>query len=288
MPINYYDRNTQRPDGMNLTLTTYELAEPEFQKIRDIVYHLSGIILDKKHELIKARLSKRLRTLGLSDFKEYIEYLEQDSTKSELNIMIDGLTTNKTSFFREPQHFDFLQQRIVPTFKDKKKVRFWSAGCSSGEEPYSLAILLSESIPDIHLKDVQILASDISSTILTKARNAHYDADYINDIPKEIVKKYFVQESNLKTNDYTLRNNIKSLIKFAKLNLMDSWPLKGPFDVIFCRNVMIYYDLPTRKKLVSRFWELLKEGGFFFIGHSESLTSTSTQFKYIQPAVYQK
>jgi chemotaxis protein methyltransferase CheR len=273
-----------------IDLLSIQLSDKQFEKIRQTLYQLCGINLQNgKEELVKARLSKRLRKMGFRTFEEYIEFVESDRTGDEIKTMIDLLTTNKTSFFREQQHFDFLRNHILPPLKaNRGRLRIWSAGCSSGEEPFSIAILLREEIPDIDLRDVRILATDISQRMLEKASTAIYRQDTLADVPLPVVNKYFAR---LKENDgtsYKVRDNVADLIRFARLNLMEAWPMKGLFDVIFCRNVMIYFDKTTQQELVNRFWHFVKKGGHLFVGHSESMAALSHPFRYIQPAVYSK
>jgi chemotaxis protein methyltransferase CheR len=275
---------------MNAGLLSYELSPAEFEKISQMIYRLCGICLPPgKEGLVKTRLTKRLRALGLGGFTEYLEYVERDATRQELATMLDLLTTNKTSFFRERQHFDFLCQRVLPGLQaTNRPVRFWSAGCSSGEEPYSLAILLHEHLPDVGRRDVRILATDISARMLTKAREAVYDEELVSDLPPPLLRKYFAGVRTQPTRAYQVSDKVRALVRFARLNLMEAWPMKGPFDAIFCRNVMIYFDQPTRQRLVQRYYELLRTGGYLFVGHAESLTALAHDFSYVQPAVYVK
>jgi chemotaxis protein methyltransferase CheR len=266
------------------------LTNKEFERIRDMLYQLCGINLSPgKEGLVKSRLMKRLRKLSLDSFDAYLEYLENDKSGQELTTMVDLLTTNKTNFFRENEHFKYLKSQVLPPLlSQQREIRIWSAGCSSGEEPYTTAIVLHESIPLMGKYDVRILATDISTNILAKAKNGVYDQDTLQDIEPSLVKKYFSPHSSGGEILYKVKDHLRSLIRFARLNLMESWPMKGPFDVIFCRNVMIYFDKPTQRQLVNRFHQMLRPGGFLFIGHSESLTNTSTEFQYVQPATYRK
>jgi chemotaxis protein methyltransferase CheR len=266
------------------------LSDIQFSTISELMYQISGVTLGQgKEELVKARLIKRLRALNLTNFDDYISLVKSGKTSDELLIMTDALTTNKTSFFREEQHFLFINQVILPSIaRFNKALRVWSAGCSSGEEPYSIAIHLRENIPNLQAWNIKILATDISTTVLSKAKEGIYSEEIIRDVPASLQAKYFTKTASSPENLYRVNDLVRSMIKFAQLNLMGPWPMKGPFDVIFCRNVMIYFDKPTREKLVSRYFSLLKPGGYLFVGHSESLTGTRTQFKYVQPAVYVK
>lgn len=264
-----------------------ELTKNQFTKISHIVYQYSGITLnDGKEALVRARLMKRLRALEMENVDEYMQFLESKKGAQELSFMIDAMTTNKTSFFREMSHFDFLRETILPNLKTNK-MRFWSAACSSGEEPFSLAILLREKVPNIDAKDVRILATDISAEMLEKVKTSVYSKENIRDIPIPLIKKYFVK--NQQGNAFRVANSIRNMVRPAQLNLMtNSWPMKGKFNVIFCRNVMIYFDRSTQEMLVNRFWKLLETGGYLFVGHSEGLSGVSHKFQYVKPATYRK
>lgn len=273
---------------METGLMPIRLKKAQFERISQLVYRLSGINLHAgKSELVKARLIKRLRVLGLSSFEAYMEYLECEDSKGELAAMIETMTTNKTSFFREPQHFEYLRQKIVPGLRGSR-IRIWSAGCSSGEEPYSIAIVLNEDIPNLVVCDASILATDLSGRMLASAREGIYDSERLQDVPPLLIFKYFTCVQIRPTRSYRVIEPLRRYVRFARLNLMGEWPMRGPFDVIFCRNVMIYFNKPTQEQLVNRFWEILKPGGHLFVGHSESLTASSHKFRYVQPAVYVK
>jgi len=266
------------------------LHPADFEKISQILYEYSGIRLTTgKEELVRSRLMKRLRALGIDSFRNYLRYIKEDRTSQELRVMIDSLTTNKTSFFREKQHFEYMRSQIIPTLKNRASgVRLWSAGCSSGEEPYSIAMILQEEWPQIDFSSVRILATDISTRILSKARAGEYEKENLQDVPPSYLSKYFNLGSGNTTKIYRVKDNIKKMVHFARLNLMEEWPMKGPFDVIFCRNVMIYFDGATQARLIQRFRDLLIPGGHLLVGHSESLVANSCGFKYIQPATYIK
>lgn len=278
--------NLSKSEAMNLRRT--ELSEKQFKKVSQLVYRLCGINLkDGKEALVRSRLMKRLRTLEMGSFEEYIKYLESDKTGKEVGLLVDVMTTNKTSFFREVEHFNCLCQKILPELK-RQRLRFWSAGCSSGEEPFSLAILLSEEIPDIRFKDIKILATDISTRMLEKARKAVYGEETLQDISPRYAQKYFIRIRKDPPRTFQVKDDVRAMVRLARLNLMESWPIKGPFNVIFCRNVMIYFDRQTQEKLINRFWDFLEPGGYLFVGHSESLSGVSHKFRYVQPATYRK
>ena len=267
-----------------------EISRSAFDKISAILYRQAGIHLNEgKHELVKSRLNKRLCATGSCGFEDYIDYVEHDTSGRELAEMIDILTTNTTFFFRESQHFDFLRERIIPDLAARGgKIRIWSAGCSTGEEPYTISIVLREGLANIDLLDVRILATDISSRVLATARNGVYTQEKLNGLTKATLLNHFSPVRDSEPPAWRVQPSLSGLTKFAKLNLMEPWPMQGPFQVIFCRNVMIYFDKPTQAKLVSRFWELLEPGGYLFVGHSESLTTTSHDFQYVKPAIYRK
>jgi chemotaxis protein methyltransferase CheR len=266
---------------------TITLNDRQFKKICDLIYSITGIRLsDGKEELVKSRLAKRLRTLGLRNYDDYLELIEQDKKGSELKLMIDSLTTNKTSFFREMPHFDYLKSAVLPGVA--RKLRIWSAGCSTGEEPYSIAMLLNEELGGIDRMDVAILATDISTRVLAKARDGLFDEVAVQEIPRLMLGSYFAVEKRDGARIYRAGDRLRKIVTMAQLNLMDSWPMKGPFDVIFCRNVMIYFDKVTQNNLVNRFWELLPPGGHLFVGHSESFTGLTHRFRYVRPATYVK
>ena len=269
-------------------LLTPTLTAAQFDRIRRMLYELCGInLVPGKEGLVKTRLTKRLRALGLRSFEEYLKQIEKNP--NEIVTMVDFLTTNKTNFFREIHHFNYLREVFLPGYKQNPgRMRFWSAGCSSGEEPYSLAILLKEEFAEFGRWDVRILATDISTRMLQRAREATYDEETVQDVPGLWRQKYFVCTSAKEPRSYRVRDDIRSMVRLARLNLMEVWPMKGPFDVIFCRNVMIYFDKPTQERLVKRFWDILAPGGLLLVGHSESLTTFPHDFHYAQPAVYVK
>jgi len=234
-------------------LLSTELTEAQFNAISSLVKNLAGINLtDAKKELVRARLAKRLRKLGLATFDDYVEYLQGDTTGAELVAMLDVLSTNTTYFFREAKHLEWLRQDILPRLTAQRRVRIWSAGCSSGEEPYSIAIVLLEAIPDLADWDAAILATDLSTEVLARARRAIYPASRLREVPPMLLGRHFTLIATKPERTYRVNDPVRRLVHFARLNLMGRWPMKGPFDVIFCRNVMIYFDRPTRQELIAR------------------------------------
>ena len=278
-----------------LTSQNIELSDKDFRKISDMVYKHCKINLHSgKKELVRARLAKRIRLGKFKNFPEYIKHVLDDESGKEFSVLIDSLSTNLTSFFREPQHFKFLQEKFLPTIMNKKqnqsdfRIRAWSAGCSSGEEPYTISIVLNEAIQGRGRWDVKVLATDISTRMLDSARTGIYDSQRVQPVPAMQKQKYLIPRNNKGDNTYEVNSILKNTITFRYLNLMENWPFKGPMDFIFCRNVMIYFDKPTQQRLIGRYWDTLAPGGILFTGHSESLTGIEHKFKYVQPTIYMK
>ncbi len=274
-----------------------DINDKEFSLFQRLIYNESGINLTPaKKELLKSRLMKRLRERSLTSFKEYYQYVtEEDTTGEELVSMLDCISTNLTEFFRESAHFDFLSKKVLPVLsenkrkKREKKIRVWCAGCSTGEEPYSISMILSECLEQLSGWDIKILATDLSTRVLKKATQGIYAKDRLRGIPLQMLNTYFKRgEHNLK-DCYQIKDFLKNLIVFRRLNLTDeTFPFKGQLDFIFCRNVMIYFDKQTQSKLVAKFYKHLAPDGYLFIGHSESLAGTETRFRYVRPTIYQK
>lgn len=265
-----------------------QLLSPRvFKEICLLVEKNTGIkIQSGKEEFVKCRLRKRLDVLGLENFEQYLALVQHDFSGQEFSLMINAITTNKTFFFRQVEHFDYLHT-LFSDGNNSDSVRIWSAGCSTGEEPYSIAMVLQEAIPNILAHDARILATDISNDVLLTTQKGVYEEHTLADIPLTLQKKYFVPVSKTNPLHYQINKQTKSLIHLARLNLMSQWPMKNPFDAIFCRNVMIYFDKAVQELLISRFWDMLKPDGHLFIGHSESLPADNG-FEYIQPAIYRK
>ncbi len=273
-----------------------ELTTREFEMIRGYIYDKSGISLhDGKRELVRTRLGSRLRLLGMSSYREYFDYVQKDRSEQELVNMLDAISTNLTSFFREMNHFTFLEQKIVPELirqreRGERELRAWSAGCSSGEEPYSIAFLLASRMRDINLNDIKILATDLSTRALGKAAKGLYNDEQVKTVPPDMRKRWLtnvVDEVGDKRSQ--VAPEIRKLVKFNRFNLMTPrFPFRKTFSFIFCRNVMIYFDKPTQETLVNKYFDVLARGGYLFIGHSESLTGVKHGFRYVQPTIYQK
>ena len=267
--------------------TITELTKAEFLWIKDYLYKHAGIVLnDTKQAMVMGRLEKRLRHFGLSSYSEYFNMFCSPGFENEITIAIDLLTTNETYFFREPKHFEFLKNEILPKLPYGHTTRIWSAASSSGEEAYTLAMLLAEYA---NSNQWQIIGSDISSRILEKARRGMYPDTAAEKIPSRLLKKYCLkgmgEYEGFLLIDPVLRHNIN----FIYANLITTLPQDlGLFDVIFLRNVMIYFDLETKRRLLERILKFLKPGGYFFISHSESLNGMNTDLQCVTPSIYVK
>lgn len=281
-----------------LAAQNFVLTEKDFRKISKLVYEHCGINLHVgKKELIRARLAKRLRHGNFKSFSDYLKHVLDEKTGKEFSMLIDSLSTNLTSFFREGQHFEFLRSRFIPSLLEQKaksrdfRIRAWSAGCSSGEEPYSIAITLLDAVQGQGRWDIKILATDISTSILDTAKRGVYDKQRIEPVSPMQRQKYLMTSITAdKQKVFEVSNSLKDVVVFKYLNLMEDWPINpsGGVDFIFCRNVMIYFDKRTQENLVNRYWNVLAPKGILFTGHSESLTGIEHKFKYIQPTIYTK
>lgn len=276
-----------------LTLQEVVLGEEEFRRISDLVYEHCGINLhDGKKELVRSRLAKRLHRGRFTSFSQYIKHVLEDPTGKEFSILIDSLSTNLTKFFREERHFEYMRNQLLPRLVKAKeargplRIRGWSAGCSSGEEPYSIALTLLETFAGKGRWDIRLLATDVSTRILERAQAGLYERERIEPIPMPLRGKYLITRREGDKERYEVKPALREMVIFRYLNLMKDWPIKGPLDFIFCRNVMIYFDKPTQARLIRRFYDLLGPGGVLFTGHSESLTGIEHAFKYVQPTIY--
>jgi chemotaxis protein methyltransferase CheR len=256
----------------------FAFSDADFRSLAQFAYEQAGIALaDNKRNLVYSRLSRRLRTLGLRTFREYREHLA--SEPSELEGFINAISTNLTKFFREAHHFDHFRSHVAVPFvqaahgKVGRRLRVWSAGCSTGEEPYTIAVVLKREIRDIDRHDVKILATDIDTEVIGKGARGEYPASSIDEVPKTYRDFFQPVDGDHASETVIVGRDIRSLVTFRRLNLMEPWPFTGNFDAIFCRNVMIYFDGPTKAALIERYTQKLNQGGFLYIGHSESLSS---------------
>ena len=268
------------------------MSDRDLQSFMNIIYSECGISLTReKKPMITARLSKRLRALSMDSFKDYYEFvISPEGREKELRSMIDVITTNTTEFFRESKHFDFLINQYLPALlrTNKRHLNIWSAGCSSGEEPYSLAMILAEHYKPESIT-YSILATDISSKVLSKAQNAVYSEDVIDTIPSLYRYKYLMRGKGNMAGKFRIVPELRDAITFKSLNFMDeSFEIETQMDIIFCRNVIIYFDRKTKSGLVQKFYDQLVPDGFYFIGHSETLNSINDKFTSVAPTIYRK
>jgi chemotaxis protein methyltransferase CheR len=265
------------------------LTANEFAQFRKLAYDKFGLDLrDGKEQLVSARLNKRMRELKICSYKDYYRYVTEDTTGNALAGMIDALTTNHTSFFREPAHFDFLRESILPELKKRNRLSIWSAACSTGEEPYSLAFCVLAELGMEALPRLQILATDISTRVLAAGRKGVYTAERFRDLPAEQLRRFLLRNARCGKERYLVREEIRAVVDFRRLNLMEPFSHGQVFPLILCRNVMIYFDRPTQQNLVRRLTECLEPGGYLFIGHAESLNGLDVPLTYVMPAIYRK
>lgn len=266
----------------------FPMTDADFARVKHIAYRLTGITLSNhKKNMVYSRLSRRIRHLNMSCFADYIALVEE-GRQDENTEFVNAITTNLTSFFREIHHFYFLKSNLIPhLIKEKakhKRLRIWSAGCSTGEEPYSIAMVL-KSFAALSTWDIKILATDLDSNVIEKARQGSYTAERAEGIPGEY--RRFLQVD--RAHEYIkVKDSARDIITFKCLNLLNDWPMKGPFDIIFCRNVVIYFNADTQRVLFDRYADMLTAKGNLFIGHSESLHSITTRFKPLGRTIYER
>ncbi|NOZ62856.1 MAG: protein-glutamate O-methyltransferase [Calditrichaeota bacterium] len=276
-------------------LENRRMTAQDFSRLGTYIENEFGIKMPgSKKMMLQARLQKRLRELGHATFREYINYIFSRAGKDEILRMVDEVTTNKTDFFREPEQFDFLYQYVLPELREKKKgkakfISVWSAGCSSGEEPYSIAMTLAEFVEKNKDFDFEILATDLSQKVLEEARVAIYQEEQIEAIPMKLRKKYLLKSKTKQDKIVRIVPAIRQKVKFFQHNLMANTIFTNrSFDIIFCRNVIIYFDQERQKELFQRFYHHLNSGGFLFLGHSESMINFGLPFEMVKPKIYRK
>lgn len=279
-------------ESKNKVEREFHFTQEDFNFIKKLVHEVSGIHLsDVKQDMVYSRLARRLRILNFKAFSEYCYYLDNNKEK-ELSYTINAITTNLTHFFREEHHFDLLKKTIIPDLiRDQprgKRLRIWSAGCSTGEEPYSIAMSIMDALPNQQGWDKKILATDLDTNVIEKCLSGVYDTKRIDPVDDRNIKRWF-KPHGTSGKEIIVDQELKQLIAFKQLNLMDSaWPIKGPFDVIFCRNVIIYFDKPTQQRLFQRFYDLLAPGGNLFLGHSEQLGEFQRNFVLLGKTSFKK
>lgn len=270
-----------------LVETTIDSAT--FRRIADLVYQKAGIVLDQRKEaLVSARISKRMRCLGIARFRDYLRFLEESPETEEPVEMLNAISTNVTQFFREPKHFELLRGWLNHwEGGGQSRFRLWCAACSSGEEPYSMAMTIREHLPAA--RDVRILATDLSTHALQAAREGLYTADRMDAVSGHRTRLYFHRKDTAAGARFQVLPALARMITFARLNLAHTpYPMRGPFDVIFCRNVMIYFDNQVRSRLLAECWRLLRPNGYLVVGHAESLSGQLSRFKSVAASVYTK
>jgi chemotaxis protein methyltransferase CheR len=284
---------TQLRDALAVTRPReFAFSNDDFEALRRLVKELTGINLtDQKRELVYGRLARRLRALHLRTFAEYRDLLASDGGK-EISEFCNAITTNLTSFFRESHHFDYLREQLLQVRaadrSASRRLRIWSAGCSTGEEPYSLAMTVLETVSDLRSWDIKILATDLDSDVLAKAQRGIYAADRVRALGQERLSRFFVERRGRDGPCYEVAPELMSLITFRQLNLMHSLPMKGPLDAIFCRNVVIYFDKDTQRELFARVAHLQRRNDLLFLGHSESLFKVSESYAPIGKTIYRR
>jgi chemotaxis protein methyltransferase CheR len=274
----------------------WEISNQEFERIRRLVQERTGISLNAhKRSLVAARLGKRLRALGLSSFRRYAEFLTSPDGEAEIEQFVNAMTTNKTDFYRETAHFTFLAKVMIPQLKERaartgeRRIRIWSAGCSTGEEAYTIGMTMADALGSTLTWDIRILASDIDTRVLAEAEQGIYAAERAAAIPAPLLRRYFLRGVGSQAGRVKVGRELRSLVHFRWINLLEEpWPIRTTFDAVFCRNVIIYFDRDARRRLIGRFADILRDGGFLFLGHSESLHGISPRFAPLANTVYRK
>ncbi|NMG65538.1 SAM-dependent methyltransferase [Azoarcus indigens] len=262
------------------------ISDQDFARFQRLLYQLAGIYLaPSKKVLLVGRLTRRLKARGLSEFGDYFRLVSSGEDPQERQTMVDLLTTNETYFFREPKHFDFLVNEILPARLPGNTFSVWSGACSSGEEPYSLAMILADKLGDNGWK---IIGSDISTQVLERARRGHYQMERIDGIPQAYLRRFCLKGVREQEGSFLVNRELRAKVQFMQVNLIEPIPNIGPFDVIFLRNVMIYFDQETKRKVVANMLPRLKPGGYFIVGHSETLNGVTEQLHALRPTIYVK
>lgn len=276
----------------NFASNALTMSDAEFKTISDIAYREAGLVfLPEKAPLVQSRINRRLRQLKIKSFSEYTTFVESSHGLTERKAMISSLTTNVSNFFREPHHFDILKNKILPDLLNRaragERIRLWSAGCSTGQEPYSIAMTILDIAPDASSLDIKILATDIDPNVIVTAKQGHYDEGSLSDIDETLQRKFLEIVAKGRKPGFRISDTVQNMVSFRELNLLSKWPISGMFDVIFCRNVVIYFDEETQTSLWPRFEAVTARGGWMFVGHSERLTDQhETEFITAGPTAY--
>lgn len=277
-----------------ITFDSLTMSDDDFKAISDIAYKEAGLVfLPEKAPLVQSRINRRLRHLKIKKFSQYTAFVNSKDGLAERKVMISSLTTNVSNFFREAHHFDILRKQVFPSLITRARagdrIRLWSAGCSTGQEPYSIAMTLLDSAPDAADLDIKILATDIDPNVIYTAKRGYYDDRSIDDIDAHLRDAYIETITSGKKTGIQIKDSVRNLVTFRELNLLSKWPISGAFDVIFCRNVVIYFDEATQLSLWPRFEAVTIHGGWLFVGHSERLSDRSeTNFIAAGPTAYQR
>ncbi|MDR0673189.1 MAG: chemotaxis protein CheR [Zoogloeaceae bacterium] len=259
----------------------------DFERVRKLIYDKAGISLSlAKQDMVYSRLARRLRATGMKSFKQYLDQLEFSRGAAEWEEFVNALTTNLTSFFREPHHFPVLAQHLRAVAEKRKQINIWCCAASTGEEPYSIAITVAEAFPG-GVPQVSVLCSDLDTHVLATAEKGVYTPDRVDKIPPDQLKRHFIRSLGPSGEVYGARPELRRMLSFRRINLLDPvWSARGPLDVIFCRNVMIYFDKPTQYKILARFAPMLQPDGLLFAGHSESFLHAADLFRSLGKTVY--
>ena len=283
--------NNSGQNGVDFEKKEFPFTDKDFSFIQELVAERTGIVLsDIKRTMVYSRIARRIRDCGVSDFSEYCDLL-RSGDESELVSFTNAITTNLTSFFREPHHFEYLAKTVLPELeknKTNKRIRIWSAGCSSGEEPYTIAMTVLDHFKNKPDWDIKILASDLDFDMVERASKGVYKEERVTGLDKKHLKNYVKIGKGKQQGMVKMDQRLIDMISFKQLNLLHEWPFKGPFDFMFCRNVVIYFNKDTQKDLFDRYADLLPEDAPLFIGHSESLFKVTKRFKLIGQTIYRK
>lgn len=289
--VNWIDGSSPRPPQKPSGEHEFSFTRRDFETVRALAQRHAGISLGElKANMVYSRLGRRLRALGIHSFAQYLTHLQED--EAEVPRFLNALTTHLTSFFREAHHFRYLEGVVVPELvkanAQKRRIRVWSAGCSTGEEAYSIAMTLREGIPDGHSWDARILATDLDTDVLEHARRGIYQGERIQAIPERLKRRWLRRGQGSQAGLFRIAPQLENMVSFKRLNLIGDWPLRGPMHVIFCRNVVIYFDKETQRRLFDRFADLLVDDGYLFVGHSETLYKVTDRFELIGNTIYRR